>query len=480
MARKKGINLPLIEVLTASFVFHVVLLMMVGGITIYNYVQKDDTPFDSPPPMEAIQPTELEYQVKMKERQTSSAQPTQRKLTVNQITNITPPTFDLDVAPVNPNLALGANADSSLSDGLGSDVGGRTLGFGVSQVDFFGIKDNGQNIVFIVDVAKSMLEPERGDVAGFTRVKEELKNMINNLSPGTLFNVYTFENDLDVFSAKPRRATDENKAAAGNWIDQYWSFQGNQITGRKGTRLRNYTPDMTGIPIQTRRIQEVKDEDGDVASIKLVDGNARAQQIGHGSSRMDLALLAAFENRADAIFMITDGTPDVEKAWTDENFKDYQRDIERWARNRANYRESRSFKDHQEAMAEFRRKIQKCQDDRRKRGLPPEIREGGYPCGLQRPREPSGIERKPWRDPHFNKEELVDLIKGKARNIYRNQVPKQDMPPVHIVGYSVNQQVEDFFDDLQRPFPGSQTRTIGGRELIEKFEKEQEAANEDA
>ncbi|NBR68469.1 MAG: hypothetical protein EBT79_14580, partial [Actinobacteria bacterium] len=61
-----------------------------------------------------------------------------------------------------------------------------------SAVNFFGVKGEGTNVCFVVDLSDSMLEPERGGVSGFAAVKSSLKQMVQGLDEATRFNIVVY------------------------------------------------------------------------------------------------------------------------------------------------------------------------------------------------------------------------------------------------------------------------------------------------
>jgi hypothetical protein len=149
-----------------------------------------------------------------------------------------------------------------------------------SSVNFFGIKGEGTNVYFVVDLSDSMLENERGGVSGFTAVKNKLKQMIQSLDEGTRFNVAAFAgNGADLFQSSSVPATPEMKKAAETFIDRY-----NNTIEKRGTQSNNYQP----------KIQE----------LGIIKKDKGTDQI---TTRLDLGLLAAFEGLADTIFLISDG-----------------------------------------------------------------------------------------------------------------------------------------------------------------------------
>ena len=55
-----------------------------------------------------------------------------------------------------------------------------------------------------------MVEPERGDLPGYDRVKNELTAMIEGLSPGTFFNIIVFSRAIDLYAPRMVVATADN------------------------------------------------------------------------------------------------------------------------------------------------------------------------------------------------------------------------------------------------------------------------------
>ena len=46
-----------------------------------------------------------------------------------------------------------------------------------------------------------------------------------------------------------------------------------------------------------------------------------------GNSRLDLALITAFEQKADAIFLITDGIPQIRRKLNEAEFEEYTKEL---------------------------------------------------------------------------------------------------------------------------------------------------------
>lgn len=454
MTQRRKINLPLLEVIGVSVVIHVIAIFVLGGLTIWQMVQEAEPEFEAPEiPSESVEPKQLK--VRIEKATKKSAQPRQ-VIKVTVASDINPPDHDIMLPQVDNRVAVGTNVGGG---GLGRNWGNDGLDLGKSAVNFFGIKSSGENIVFVVDVAKSMLEPSRGDVWGFNRVKEEIGTMIDQLSAGTLFNIYTYAQGLDVFSTHPIAATDANKEKAKEWFNRYWAYDGPRIVGHQGTRLNNYKPEFTdAMPIR-REVYREKLADNGATTVELQ--SLPPERWGSGTSRLDLALLAAFENRADTIFVITDGTPLVRRTINEREFSQFAKTFSKWdAERRA---KAGVWEDFQQRWREYREKVAAYQEERRKKGLPPEIREGGRIGGIAPPEPPSGIGYKPVHDPKLSIEQLNKMLKQRARELYGKLDRKP--PPLHIVGYGTNDKQEDQLKDLQSGFSSSKFRMITGKDL---------------
>lgn len=455
MARKKKVNLPLIEVVAISVALHIVMILVLGGITIYTAMQVEDPELEAPPPAEAIDPQKLELQVKLQDQQKKSSKQVQR-ITVQNISEMNVPTIDINMPTVDTRVSVNVAAG-----GLGRGFGNGGIDIAKSAVDFFGIRDRGENIAFILDTARSMVEPERGDVKGFARVKEEISTMIEGLSAGTLFNIYAFDNNLETFRSKPVAASKENRKAAIKWIMRFWDFKNGRFAYQGATGFNN-APDMTGLPIRRNRFVGTRgDPDNTVHT--LVDLSPSGQAVGQGTSRVDLAILAAAEGGADAIFMLTDGTPSISREVGDRELKEFNRRLKDfWRKAEGN----RDYAKYLEARKAFHKKVADYQAARRKKGLPPEIREGGYPGGFRPPTAPQGIGSEPYPSYQMNMDQIVSMISKRVREIYKAE--GKTIPPLHVVGYATGDKEQKKMEELQKKFRGGQFRKISGTELLKR------------
>jgi HEAT repeat protein len=96
-----------------------------------------------------------------------------------------------------------------------------------TSAKFFGIKVESHRVIFILDISGSMLESVYGKQfgkRGTTRIdiaRHETIQAIQNLEPGTLFNVFTFQSSVDRWQKGAIvEATDANRQAAITWVER--------------------------------------------------------------------------------------------------------------------------------------------------------------------------------------------------------------------------------------------------------------------
>ena len=194
-----------------------------------------------------------------------------------------------------------------------------------SAVNFFGVKGEGTNVYFVVDVSDSMVEQEKGGIDGYKNLKEKLGKMIQSLAPETSFNIVFYGDAADLFMPTSVSATPENQKAAIKFLEQYMAS-----TAKRGNISRNYKPKINTLP-----------------------------SMG-GTSRMDLGLAAAFEGRADTIFVLTDGKPVIRRAMDEKEREEYRKkmaDAEISAADRQKY---------EKEVAEYRKEFEKYNEELKK------------------------------------------------------------------------------------------------------------------
>jgi len=303
----------------------------------------------------------------------------------------------------------------------------------LSSVNFFGVKGEGTNVYFVVDLSDSMLEDERGGLAGFAAVKNNLKQMIRSLDEGTRFNVVAYgASGADLFQPGSVPASPEMKKTAEDFISKY-----NLSSEKRGTVDNKYRPK--------------------IPEFGLIQGDKGTGKV---TTRLDLGLLAAFEGLADTIFLITDGKAPVvaedrreeakqamkESAISSQDRAKFEKDVAEWRKDYEKY--AADMKTYREKYKDLLvKKEQKIAEAKAKGGG--KIKEGtgvdygvkipGLPNPPQEPKQPSPPQPKTAGKVVQQAGEVYDEVAliRRIREVYTDVYKKADAPTpsIHTVGY---------------------------------------------
>ena len=258
------------EAAAISIGIHVLIIIFAGSIVAMKYVQKRDAAFAGEniarPKLER---RELQMPVKVQNLQKKSRRPkvTSRMASVSQASFALPDTQGMG--------DIGGGFDRSGSGRSLSSMGAAgSFGFGLSGINFFGIKSKGEKVIFVVEAEREMVQDSRGGYYTYQYAKDRLSDMISKLHSATLFNVMFFVKDQTVmFGPKLIPATEANKAAVVDWYARV-----------------NDSPQVVGkISKMSQKYEAGFDYDSDV---------------GHDASGWITAVQAALEQRADNIFIL--------------------------------------------------------------------------------------------------------------------------------------------------------------------------------
>ena len=321
---------PILGTFSLSIVIHVVVIALLGGVVVFKVLERPPAQFKPPPPppkTTKIEPRKLQHKIKVREQQQNSGRPrVSPRLTANRVSGISLPEIEVDpmAEPVKSNIQknIGKNFSmAGLGSGLGSGTGSGGLGLGTSTVSFFGIQAAGERIAFVIDVSRSMVEDAKGGLNGYTVLKNELKSMVQKLNDGTFFDLIFFDEAVDLFKPKLVVAKAPTKKEADAFISPYFAEYGKEL-------LKNYSEEKREWPSATRlrnyNLPMLQ------ATAKYVSGG------GNKNSQIDAPLVAAFEMKADTIFIISDGYPIFERALFGRELEEYERRVaeaeEKWAK----------------------------------------------------------------------------------------------------------------------------------------------------
>lgn len=285
--------------LLGSLVFHGSLLLIAAVFVISNiFYNRESTFVGQPPPMKSYEPRKLEFKVKVSKQQRSSSRPSMapRLVSTRTTASITMPEIKMDAKAVKTSFQpkFKAFGGTGLGSGLGTGYGLSGFGNGVSAFDFFGIRGRGDRIAILVDVSISMVEDDKGGPRGYARVKNRINEVIDALNAGAMFNIIVFADAASAFETNVVVATEDNKTKAKMFL------RGFNTEGNYGLTSGNLQPANIGIP------------------------------TAGGSTRLDIALTAAFEQGADTILIISDGKPMVKKGVTAQQIQAHSQMVQAW------------------------------------------------------------------------------------------------------------------------------------------------------
>lgn len=183
--QKKKMNPMLINVLIISGAAHVLALLVLGGITVVKYIIPDDAEFEEPAVIEQVEPPK-EVKVDIKPP-APTPQKQMSNLRMRPMANIAISSVDVALPSMDQSFTVSTGVGGLGGNLMGS--GGGSIGIGMSNVNVFGLESRGEKILFVIQADKSMVYDSKGGITSYKVIKDEIANMVGNLSAGTLFNV---------------------------------------------------------------------------------------------------------------------------------------------------------------------------------------------------------------------------------------------------------------------------------------------------
>ena len=182
---KKKMNPMLMKVIGASVLVHILGAFIAGVVTIATIVIQDDAQFELPPSVVEEEPPR---EVKVVIRPEQAKVPQTQRLSMRPVANIAVADVDVNLPDMDQSFTVSA--------GLGGVGGGRLLGgtrgsigMGISDISVFGLKTRAERILFVIDTNRRMVTDKKGGLDSYRVIKDEISDMVGNLSAGSLFNV---------------------------------------------------------------------------------------------------------------------------------------------------------------------------------------------------------------------------------------------------------------------------------------------------
>jgi hypothetical protein len=416
-------------ILMGSLAVHVFALVVFGSIKLVQYLTKEETVFEAPPPSKTYEPRKVELKVKVQKRQRSSSRPAVvPRMVSTRPSNISLPEIKVDPKVVSTTFQpkFKAVSGKGMGAGLGTGYGTSGFGEGVSSVNFFGIQARGERIGVLVAVSISMVEDERGGIPGFARVKARVGEVVDALREGTLFTVIAFADGCDRMSTELKYASNATRNEAKAFIRAY------NIEGHYGLEGGNYS------------------------------GSAHGKKATGGTTRLDLAIGAAMDLGCDTLLIISDGMPMVEKEPTAAQLQAYQAKIQQWQAQSASYKPVAGHMERVWVPPQPARPAIPASKQPLKEGQPPPrdipaqpAREGYWTermvGGSSPPRRPD-----PPKGGYWNLSDFVEHIDSIYESVYKPQGRKK--PSVHTIGYQIDREGHAVLQALARQYHGQYRR----------------------
>ena len=407
-------------VLIVSAILHVVGLLIFGGIVIMRGHREEETVFVAPPPVKTYEPRKLEHRVKVQKRQRSSSRPALvPRLVAMKPSQLTLPKIEMDPKVIHTSFQpkFKAVSGKGLGVGLGTGYGLGGFGQGVSAFNFFGIRGRGDRIAILADVSVSMIEDERGGPSGFLRVKNRIRDVIEKLDEAAFFNVVAFADAAKTWKSEMVIANTDNKAEANRFLMRF-NTEGN---------------------------------------FGLSHGNVYAANLGlpavGGTTRLDLALTAAFQQGADTILVISDGLPRVEKGIDPNKQQEYRQKMAKW--------EQKHAKDIQNAQWVEKKVWVGGHDGKIREGGPKgPARKGEWVTKKVRVGMPRGRPEQPETE-YWTLADFLEHLSRLNQNVYEKKGRKS--PVVHCIGYQIDKKGGDFLRKLAHTYKGKYRRVASLR-----------------
>jgi hypothetical protein len=212
---KKKMNPLLMKVIFISVGIHVIAGLIAGVVTIANIVIPEETQFEEPPAIEEVAPpAEVKVQIQPQQPKPQQAQ----SLTMRPVANIAVANVDVNLPDMEQNFTV--------STGLGGLGGGQLLGgasgsigIGLSDVNVFGLKAKAERILFVIDASRYMVYDDKGGLPSYQTIKNEIVDMVANLSAGTLYNVMLVSGyHVKLFKPQLTPAGTESTQQLAQWL----------------------------------------------------------------------------------------------------------------------------------------------------------------------------------------------------------------------------------------------------------------------
>ena len=245
-SQKHRIRRVVIAVVLISIGIHVVAGLVAGAVIVARYLTE--------PPAEFKATRDIRLPAKQREHKMNMASfdgMAPKPSFNDKMQSIRPtafalpelPKMDMDqMLPLDPSEIVSDQVSilagsGGLGNGLGTGGSGGGGFGGGTGMSFFGIQSTGKRILLIFDVSTSVVNKANAAGVPLSKIQEETADLIRKLPISARFGIIQFTRNYKTFNNELVPATDQNRAAALEWIESEWVETG--MMGASGKVVRN-------------------------------------------------------------------------------------------------------------------------------------------------------------------------------------------------------------------------------------------------
>lgn len=447
----------LLNVLLISGGVHLAAILILGGITIVKFVIPDEAQFEEPPAVvEEQPPPDVKIEIK---QQAAPQQQAAQSLRMKQVGNIAVSAVDVELPSMQESFTVSAGIGGFSG---GSLLGGTrgSIGIGMSDVSVFGLKTRAERILFVIDTNRHMVTDKKGGLNSYKVIKDEITDMVGNLSAGTLFNVML----------QDRRKTmlfRDQLVPAGQDIHQElikWIAPINSNAdspGLEGNRAA-----------KTPQLQTLKEDEIHQA----------IRSAGAGGNETAFLTQYALEQGVDAIFFITGyhrGFENIRRPAT-------EREKAEWERKTQSSSYQKQLAEHKLEIPEMEKRVkaelERQNAERKAKGLPPRVL--GQRHGVYSNASELGLK---WKTSHPGWQPAYWIEDRKVEKYFRELIDVlytdkgMNEPSINVILFlagdeNFREEWKKSLDDYVRSFSGK-NRIIRGEDEIKSSRSAKETTN---
>ncbi len=283
-----------------------------------------------------------------------------------------------------------------------------------STVNFFGIRSSGSRIVFVIEAARFMLTDRKGGIPAYTKVKDEIAQMLAGMNRQTAFNIVLYEGKkIATFKDELVAATPSNIRQAVEWFEPI-NKEFENIGIQKG---------FTSKPVQS--------------GIEPIPVNDLVHYI--------KAMQRALEMDVNTMFVLTSG-------WIHHSKPMEKREYDKWMRKQGwGKREEEAWVD---ALVKAKEWLEKENASRKEKGIPQRVIRDWHEVVAE---ILPNVRRKP--SPGYTREEVEDQLKNAVSMYYRAKgKPRPKINMVWFIGEDegISTAVQNHFDNITKRNRGKQ------------------------